>query len=89
LHFEIELAQEKCKQNPERCEAMKQKRKEMQEKCTKDPEACKKMREERREKMKEKCKENPERCKKSKQKPGEHHYGPHGDQKGPMDDSTK
>ncbi|HVH18667.1 MAG TPA: hypothetical protein VNF72_10235 [Myxococcota bacterium] len=59
-----------CKENPEQCEAWKQKRAERQEFCKANPETCEQQRAERRERRAElqaKCAADPEKCDEMKQ----------------------
>jgi hypothetical protein len=66
--------EERCKADPQKCEAMKKRLEERRAACEKDPEACKKQHEERRAKMEEhrkamkaECEKDPEACKQKRE----------------------
>ena len=66
--------EERCKADPQKCEAMKKRFEERQAACEKNPEVCQKQREERRAKrdehrkaMKAECEKDPEACKQKRE----------------------
>jgi hypothetical protein len=59
-----------CKENPEQCEAWKQKRVEREAFCKENPETCEQQRaarKQRRAELKAKCEADPEKCDELKQ----------------------
>lgn len=59
--------EERCKADPQKCEAMKKRMEERRAACQADPEACKKEREAHRAKMKAQCEKDPEACKQKRE----------------------
>jgi len=73
--------QEFCKQNPETCAQMKQKRAERQEFCKQNPQKCEEQRarmKQHRAEMKAKCEADPARCEQMKQEHRERFQQRHG-----------
>ncbi len=67
--------QEKCAQDPKRCEEMKARAADLKAKCDANPEECQKKREQmksRRAEMRARCEANPDECKKRREEMREH-----------------
>jgi uncharacterized coiled-coil DUF342 family protein len=67
--------QDKCAQDPKRCEEMKARAADLKAKCDANPEECQKQREQmkaHRAEMRAKCDANPEECKKRREEMREH-----------------
>ena len=70
-----------CKQNPERCEQMKQRRAEREEFCNQNPQKCEEQRarmKQRRAEFKAKCEADPAWCEQKKQERRERFHERHG-----------